>query len=210
MEDRKTVLFPSLLFAVFFVLIAITGILQIKIIQKNLGDLLKGQGEILFNHLKREIDTNLEYLSLLDTSPSIVTPRFLNVMVYDEAIVEELYNQLVELPDLEPKKVPLQNFLIMDEKGNTLLKKGTLTIPRSFVKPLVTRKQEIFIKMPSGKETALVVGVRVRGRIVFFSLNDNELENFRKKFIIKEIIENEGKRFDISGINVYDAKKSYT
>ncbi len=208
MEDRKTVVFPSLLFAAFFVLIAITGVLQIKIIQKNLGDLLRGQGEILFNHLKKEIDTNLEYLSLLDTSSSIVTPRLLNVMVYDEAIVEDLYNQLAELPDLEPRKIPLQNFLIMDEKGKTLHRKGVITIPRSSVKPLITRKQSIFIQMPSGRETSLVVGVRAHGRIVFFGLGDEELESLRKKFIVKEIIDNEGKRFDISGINVYDAKET--
>lgn len=207
MEDRKTVIFPSLLFAVFFILIAITGIVQIKIIQKNLGDLLRGQGEIFFNHLKKEIDTNLEYLSLLDTSPSIVTPRFLNIMVYDEAIVEELYNQLTELPELELRKIPFQNVVIMDEKGKILQKKGTLTVPRSFVRPLVTKKQDVFIQMPSGREPDLVMGVKTHGRIVFLDLDDAELERLRKKFIVKEIIENEGKRFDISGINVYDAKE---
>jgi len=96
MIDKKTIVFPTLLFAIFFILITITGIIQIKIVQNNLNGLLKNQGEILFNHVKREIDINLEYLDLLDKSPSVITASFLNILVYDEAIAESIYAILTE------------------------------------------------------------------------------------------------------------------
>ncbi len=66
MVDKKTIVFPTLLFGTFFLLISITGIIQIKIVRNNLNGLLGNQGEILFNHVKQEIDINLEYLDLLD------------------------------------------------------------------------------------------------------------------------------------------------
>ncbi|OPX97407.1 MAG: Sensor protein ZraS [Syntrophorhabdus sp. PtaB.Bin006] len=206
MRDKRTVLFPSLLFVVLFILITVTGFLQIKIIQKNLQELLKSQGEILFKHLKREIDINLEYLSLLDKSPSIITPNFLNIMVYDEAIVEDLYNLLSDTRNLELGKIPLEDLLILDDKGKVLARKGTLKIPASYIRPLVSKKQETFVKMPSKQENSLVMGLRIGDRIVFFSLDDAELEAFRKKSIVKEILDSEGKRFDISGINIYGPK----
>ncbi len=111
MRDKKTIVFPSLLFAVFFILITVTGILQIKIVRNNLNGLLNNQGEILFNHVRREIDINMEYLELLDKSPSIITPSFLNILVYDEAIVEDLYSLLTEMPAGVLEKIPLANVL---------------------------------------------------------------------------------------------------
>ena len=35
----------------------------------------------------------MEYLTLIEKSPSIITPNFLNVMAYDEAIVDDLYSR---------------------------------------------------------------------------------------------------------------------
>ena len=206
MRDKKTIVFPSLLFAVFFILITITGILQIKIVRNNLNGLLNNQGEILFNHVRREIDINMEYLELLDKSPSIITPSFLNILVYDEAIVEDLYSLLTEMPAGVLEKIPLANVLILDEKGNATTRKGDPKIPDSLILSLQSRKQDTFIKMPTSKDQTLVMGARVKGSIIFVSANENELESLRKKYIIKEIVENEGKRFDVSGINIYDAE----
>lgn len=205
MRDKKTIIFPSLLFAVFFILITITGIIQIKIVRNNLDGLLKGQGEILFNHVRREIDINLEYLSLLDTSPSIITPNFLNILVYDEAIVEDLYVLLSETPIGDVKSIPLANILVLDEKGNTVGRKGEPKIPSPYIQSLLSMKQETFIKMPTSKDQTLVVGLRSKGSIFFLSVNEDELEGLRKKMIIKNIIENEEKRFDVAGINIYGA-----
>jgi signal transduction histidine kinase len=206
MRDKKTIVFPSLLFAVFFILITVTGILQIKIVRNNLNGLLNNQGEILFNHVRREIDINMEYLELLDKSPSIITPSFLNILVYDEAIVEDLYSLLTEMPAGVLEKIPLANVLILDEKGNATTRKGDPKIPDSLILSLQSRKQDTFIKMPTSKDQTLVMGARAKGSIIFVSADENELESLRKKYIIKEIVENEGKRFDVSGINIYDAE----
>ena len=206
MRDKTTILFPSLLFAVFFVLITITGIIQIKIVQNNLDGLLKGQGEILFNHVRREIDINLEYLSLLDTSPSIITPNFLNILVYDEAIVEDLYGLLAETPADDIGKLPIQNILVLDEKGKNLASKGEPKVTVQNIQPLVSRQQETFIKMPTTRDQTLVIGLRSKGSIYFLSIDEDELEGLRKKVIIKSIVENEGKRLDVSRINIFDAQ----
>ena len=204
MGDKKTVVFPTILFAIFFILIAITGILQIKIVRNNLNDLLRNQGEILFNHVKREIDINLEYLALLDKSPSIITPSFLNILVYDETIVENIYAVLTEVSAGNLDSTPLANVLILDENGNTMERKGAPKIPSSLIQSIVSKKQETFIKMPTSKDQSLLVGVQAKGSIIFVSVDENELEGLRKKHIIKEIVENEGKRFDVSGIKIYD------
>jgi signal transduction histidine kinase len=204
MRDKKTIVFPTLLFAIFFILITITGIIQIKIVQNNLNDLLKNQGEILFNHVKREIDINLEYLNLHDKSPSVITPSFLNILAYDEAIAESIYAILKETTVGSLDNTPLEDVLILDEKGNTIAQKGNPRIPGPTIQSLVSKKQETLIKMPTSQVQAFLMGVREHGSIIFVSIDENELESLRKKYIIKDIIENEGKRFDVSGITLYD------
>jgi signal transduction histidine kinase len=204
MRDKKTVVFPTLLFAIFFILITITGILQIKIVRNNLNGLLKNQGEILFNHVKREIDINLEYLDLLDKSPSIITPSFLNILVYDEAIVESIYALLAEVTPEALNNASLTNVLILDERGTVVTRKGDPKIPGASIRSIISKEHETLIKMPTIKDQTLFVGARTKGSIIFVSVDENELESLRKKYIIKDIVENEGKRFDVSGIAVYD------
>jgi len=204
MIDKKTVVFPTILFSVFFILITITGILQIKIIRNNLDDLLKNQGEILFNHVKREIDMTLEYLDFLDKSPSVVTPSFLNMLVYDEAIVESIHAVLTAVIPENVGDTPLANVLVLDEKGAVISRKGDPKIPGHSIRSIVSREHETVIKMATSKDQTVIVGVRSKGFIVFACVGKNELENLRKKFITKDIVENEGKRFDASGIAIYD------
>lgn len=204
MVDKKTIVFPTLLFGTFFLLISITGIIQIKIVQNNLNGLLRNQGEILFNHIKREIDINLEYLDLLDKSPPVITPSFLNILVYDEAIAENIYAVLTETTSDNLVNAPLENMLILDEKGKTRARKGNPKIPGEAIRSFMSNKQDTFIKMPAGKVQSLLMGVRSHDSIIFASVDENELEKLRRKYIIKEIIENEGKRFDVSGIIIYD------
>ena len=110
MEDKRTILYPSLLFAILLVLISVTGYLQIRITQRNMENLLLNEGEILFKHVKREIDINLEYLGLLDRSPSLLTPNLLNLMSYDEAIVEDLYTLLHRMDTASVGSCPFPAF----------------------------------------------------------------------------------------------------
>jgi len=206
MKDRKPVLFPSLLFALFFVLIAVTGFFQIRIVQRNFENLLKSEGEMLISHIRREIDTNLEYLNYIEQSPAIITPKFLNIMAYDETIVEELFTLISTITENNIHAVSLQNILLMDEYGKVIIKKGTLAIPEFFIQSLVSRKQKTVVKMPSGKDKSLMMGVTINGRIVFTTIDATELALLRKKLIVQEIIEKEEKGIHIAGITVYNQK----
>lgn len=204
MGDRKSILFPSLLFALFFVLIAITGFIQIRIVQKNFETLLKSEGETLISHIIREIDTNLEYLNYIEQSPAIITPKFLNIMVYDESIVEELFDLISTLSDRDTQKAPFKNILILKDNGMVLMKKGAPTIPSSYVSTLISRKQKTVIKMPAGKDKSLIMGAVLNGRIVFISLDEEELALLRKKLIVQEILEKEERGIHITGITIYN------
>jgi signal transduction histidine kinase len=206
MGDKKTFVFPSLLFAIFFALIAITGYFQIRIINKNIEALLKNEGEIIFNHIKREIDINLEYLNLLEKSPSIITPNFLNIMVYDEAIIDDLYNFFRNIESMDVEKMPISNIIVIDRDGKTITKKGLVRIPMSYIRTFQSGAKETFVKTPGKGDKFFTMGIKTKGNTVFFSLDEDELDALRKKLTIREIVEAEEKRFNIAGINIYDAK----
>ncbi|RPJ56356.1 MAG: hypothetical protein EHM12_10465, partial [Dehalococcoidia bacterium] len=208
MGDKKTYIFPSLLFIVFFLLIAVTGYFQIRLIRSNVEDWLRSEGELIFSHIKREIDINLEYLRLngIENIPSIITPNLMNVMVYDEDIVEDLYALLNSASEDDFGKLPFSNTLIIDMKGNVVLKRGTIAIPQSYIAPILSGNQQTLIKMPAGKGKSLLMGIRVRNYVIFFILDDNELEKLRTKHVIREILEREGKRLNVVGIGIYDGR----
>ena len=208
MGDKKTILFPSLLFAILFLLITITGYFQINVIEKNIENLLRGEGEIVYTHIRREIDINLEYLDLLEKSPTIITPNFLNAMISDEAILEDLYNLFSNMQTVDAGNIPLSNFVLIDPNGDVIFKKGDFTIPPASLKILLTKKQDTVLKMPTHKDPTLVMGIWVKGRIVFFSIDGQELDALRKKFVIKDILEREEQRFNVVGIKIYDEKGS--
>ena len=66
MQDKKQkLLFPLLLFGIFFVLIVITGFIQIAITKRNMEGLLLDQAETLFQSVAREIEMDMEYLILI-------------------------------------------------------------------------------------------------------------------------------------------------
>ncbi len=208
MGDKKTILFPSLLFAILFLLIAITGYFQISIIEKNIENLLRGEGEVVYTHIRREIDINLEYLDLLEKSPAIITPNFFNAMVSDEAILEDIYNLFSTAENADAGNIPLSNFAVIDPDGNVVFKKGNFTIPRASLKTLLIKKKDTVLKMPNQKDPALIMGMWVKGRIVFFSIDGQELDALRKKFVIKDVLEKVERRFNVVGITIYDEKGS--
>jgi len=208
MGDKKTILFPSLLFAILFLLIAITGYFQIGIIKDNIENLLRGEGEIIYTHIRREIDINLEYLDLLEKSPAIITPNFLNAMVSDEAILEDLYNLFSNTETADAGTIPLSNFAIIDPNGDVIFRKGDFTIPPASLKTLLGKEQDTVLKMPANKDPALVMGMWAKGRVVFFRIGRQELDGLRKKFVIKDVLEREERRFNVVGITIYDEKAS--
>jgi signal transduction histidine kinase len=203
MKDKK-ILFPLLLLAIFFVLIATTGFFQIAITKRNIEGLLRGEGETLFQSIAREVEMNMEYLTLIEKSPSLITPNFLNVMSYDEAIVDDLYNRFSKATGVEEAKASLDTMLVTDTTGKTLVRKGSLQVSRADLGILLRKEQHTVVRMPDDRDRSLFMGIRLADRILFFSLSPSELERLRKKYIMKALLENEAKRLNISQINVYD------
>jgi signal transduction histidine kinase len=206
MTDKKNFIFPTLLFAIFFLLIIATGFLQIRVIKNNVEGLLKGEGEIVYNHIKREIDINLEYVDLLEKSPAIVTPNFLDVMISDEAIVEDLYNLMSATENSRIGNLPLKNYTVFDVKGSIIARKGELRVPDAELRSIVAKKRETILKMPTSKDKSLFMGMRIQDRIFFFKIDDQEMEFLRKKSVLQDILDREEKQFNVVGINIYDQK----
>ncbi len=189
-----------------FILITTTGFLQIRIVQKNIEELLKNEADILFRHIQREINLNLEYLTLLEQSPSIITPNFLNIMVYDEAIVDHLYTLLAGAAGKNVEAIPVANIIILDKDRRVVARKGSPKISPAYINAFFADKRDSFLRMPVSREGHLVLGVRTAGQVVFLSLSETELDMMRRRFIIKEILEGEEKRFNIAGIKILDSK----
>jgi signal transduction histidine kinase len=204
MEDKRPIVYPSLLFAILFILISITGYFQVRVTQKNMESLLLNEGETLFKHVKREIDINLEYLDLLDKSPSLITPNQLGLMVYDEAIVEDLYSLLHNRGHFNPEDIPFSNVVVTDGKGKTVFTRGSVTVPPDYARRLAADRQGTVVRMPTSKDRSLLMGVKQKDVTLFLSLNDRELTALRKKLIVRSILEREEKSFNIVGTTLYD------
>jgi len=204
MGDKKTIIFPSLLFAIFFILILMTGFFQMRVIHNSIEDLLKGEGEIVYKHIKREIDLNLEYLGLLEKSPAIITPNFLDIMISDETIVEDLYNLMSSTDISRIDKLPLANYTVFDLNGNVVASKGAVSISLSQLQSFITKKRATFLKMPTGRDKSLFMGMRVKEYVFFLNIDEREFELLRKKSIVQNVLEREEKRFNVVGISIYD------
>jgi signal transduction histidine kinase len=203
MNDKK-VLFPLLLFAIFFVLIAITGFFQITIIKRNIEGLLRSEGETLFRSISREIEVSMEYLSLVEKSPSIITPNILNVMTYDEAIVDDIVGQLTQPTERSWNSTSLTNVLATDRNGKELERKGSIKVGKAYLDVLLKKDQQTVIRLPNDEDRSLFMGIKLPDKLVFFILSPGELESLRKIYVMKTIIENEQKRMGIREINIYD------
>ncbi len=203
MTGKRPYVFPSLLFGLFFLFIIVTGFVQIRIIKNNVEGLLRGEGEIVYNYIRREIDNSLEYVSLLEKSPTIVTPNFFNVMVSDEAIAEDLYNMLANTDELQLSKIALSNYVVFDTKGVAIARKGNLTVSDSYLKALIAKKETV-LRLPAGKDNSLFMGIRIRDRIFFLRVDDHEMELLRKKAVIQDILDTGENQFNVMGIRMYD------
>lgn len=195
-------------FALFLLLVTLTGFFQIRIIRSNIERQLMGEAEIIFAHIQREIDINLEYLSLLDRSAVIITPYFFNIMAFDEAIIDDLdtvIGDLLKHPGpWDFKKLSFTNVVEYDLKGGIIAEKGRCDIPAELVTRLVSGNAMTAIRMPVKNDRALLFGRRVGERILFVRMNAPELETHRRKVILKDIVDREEKRFNIDAITIYD------
>lgn len=206
MRDKRTLFFPLSLFAIFFVLIAFTGVFQIRIIKENIEGILQAEGEILSKSIQQEIDRNIEYLDLLGKSPAIITPVYLNILSYDEAIIDDLYDELSRLSLSELDRTPYRHLLVTDEKGRQIERKGSISVVPSYFEALLKKGERTVLRMPSDVDQSLFIGVRAKDHLVFVDLDEEELKGLRKKAIVEAVLEAEEKRLNVSGISVFNPK----
>ncbi len=208
MGDKRAVAFP-LFFAFFLILVTLTGFFQIRIIRDNIERQLAGEAEVIFSHIQREIDLNLDYLTLLDRSPTIITPYFFNVMSFDESIIDDIDAELMDhlgKQKLDIGSVPYGNLVEYDMSGNILASKGKPNVPPDSLAMLRSGSRETIIRMPARHDRGLLFGRRIGKRIVFVRINPGDLEILRRKVILKDIVDREEKRFNINAIKIYDEK----
>ncbi len=211
MGDKRAVAFP-LFFAFFLILVTLAGFFQIRIIRSNIERQLTGEAEVIFSHIQREIDLNLDYLTLLDRSPALITPYFYNVMSYDEAIIDEIDGALTDHAGNQDRRdmmsLPYSNLIEYDILGDTRLSKGKPDIPSDLLQKLTSGSQETVIRMPARNDKALLFGKRFRQRIIFVRVDPGDLEILRRKVVLKDIVDREEKRFNIDMIRIFDGRGS--
>ncbi len=205
--DKKTFIILPMIFFIFIFLIAITGLLQYSVIKKNMDELLKNEGEVIFNYLNTEISQVLEYLSIAERSPSFVPLEIINVFAYDETIIGDFYYMLKNTKTSDLMDAPVSNLLVVDTKGNIMAKKGAIKIKKSDIDTLLKQKQDTMIKAPHENKNSLLMGIKDDERIIFFTIDKNELNTLRNRYIIRDIIDRELGRFNLKGITIFDEQK---
>ncbi len=208
MGDKRAIAFP-LFFAFFLILVTLTGFFQIRIIRSNIERQIEGEAEVIFSHIQREIDLNLDYLTLLDRSPALITPYFYNAMSFDESIIDEIDATLTERlgkKKQDPGSLPYTNFIEYDISGHILASRGKPNIPADVIRKLRSGGLETVIRMPTRYDKGLLFGRRFGKHIIFVRINPGDLEILRRRLILKDIIDREEKRFNIDSIIIYDEK----
>jgi hypothetical protein len=199
----RSLYLPHPFVLVFFILVAIIAYFQMRITKENMEALLKGEGN-LYSTYKRELDVNLEYLEIIGRSPSLVTPSFLNIMAYDEEVAEEIYSGFRNAGIPELKKSDISNILVVDRWGRVLWKKGDFHISISTINRFLKGRDNALIETPSKDDGIIIIGIRTEDKAIFFGLDKEVLNGLKKRLLIKDIIEREGKRLNVTGINLYD------
>ncbi len=206
MGDKRAVVAFPLFFAFFLILVTLAGFFQIRIIRGNIERQLTGEAEVIFSHIEREIDLNLDYLALLDRSPALITPYFYNIMSFDESIIDDIDTALTELSEQGLNSLPYANLVEYDISGKPLASKGKPNIPGDILRKLRSGGRQTVIRMPTRHDRGLLFGKRFDRRIIVVRIGPGDLEVLRRKVILKDIVDREGKRFNIDAIRIYDEK----
>ena len=111
-------------------------------------------------------------MDLLEKSPAIVTPNFLDIMISDEAIVEDVYNLMSDTENSRIDNLPLKNYTVFDIKGSIIARKGELQVSDAELRSIIAKKRETILKMPTSKDKSLFMGMRIQDRIFFFKIDE--------------------------------------
>lgn len=205
MEEKKTLFFLPLLFSIFFLLTAITGIFQLRVIRENIDEFMKKEASMVIDYVSKQIDMNFEYLSIAEKIPSF---NLLNVISYDEEIIDDFYFLFNNTSEQNLLNIPVENFKVFNMEGKLLAEKGNIKVKKQDVAMFLRKSQKTLIKTPHEKDKGFFMGFKTKDRVVFFYLDNTELDALRRKFIIKKILENEVERYNVSGIIIYDNKNN--
>ena len=120
------------------------------------------------------------------------------------AIVEDIYALVTQTPAEQVAGLPFDNLALVDLTGRQIFSKGSIQETAKRLAELLGKNQQTLIRMPSREDGSLFIGIRMDRSVLFLSLPEKELDNMRKKYIVKAILENETKGLNIAGINVYE------
>jgi len=204
---KKTFIFLPMIFLIFFFLVVIAGLLQYGVIKKNMDELLKKEGEVIFSYLNTEISKVLEYLSIAEKSPYFFPLEIINVSAYDETIIGDFYYMLKNTKTSDLMDTPVSNLLVVDAKGNIMVKKGAIKIKKSDIDTFLKQKQDTIIKTPYENKNSFFMGIKDDERIIFFTIDSNEFNKLRNRYIIKDIIDREVGKINLKGITIFDEKR---
>lgn len=204
MGNRSKLFYFTLVLGFFFLITGLTGYFQIVTLKKNMEAILAKEAEIIAGYLLREININLEYIDVAGRSELIITPSFLEIMAYEEAIIEDLIENLIaEEKGLD--EIPLSNYMVLDAAGNLLKKKGDIEQGEKVIKALLSGKEKAHLKTTKGSEPYILIGFRVDNKkIIVLSLSKNDMAELKKRYVVKEIVEREIDRLKLAGVRIFD------
>ncbi len=204
MINKKRLVYLSSVFGIFFIIIGLTGYFQVSVIKRNMWSLLEKEAELAYGHLKREIDINLEYLDLADRSVFDVTPGFLTAITYEDEVIEDLVERILVSPEKSLKEISPLGYAIFDKKGNLVDKRGLIQEDQKLLRSLLSGKERIITKPRSQGGENLTFGLRLNDGAVIVTFTKEQMKDLKRKYVLREIGEQEKERLKLVGINVYD------
>lgn len=93
---RKRSVYLFCILCALFGIVVFIGYAQIANIKKSMEDLLVKEAEIIHRHLAREIDLTFGYLDLIEHSNIFLTQAFLDLITYEEVLIEELLDEVIK------------------------------------------------------------------------------------------------------------------
>jgi len=98
---------------------------------------------------------------------------------------------------LTDRQLPLKIYTVYDMKGTIIAGKGELQVSDADLRSLIAKKRETILKMPTSKDKSLFMGMRIRDRIFFFKIDEQEMEILKKKSVLQDILDREEKQFNV-------------
>lgn len=198
MKGRKGILAFLSLFSLSVLFILLSGLLQLRTEEKEMLQLLKGEAMLLSKYVEDEVEWQLGLVETLSRHPSLLLPQMMDLASLDEEIVAEIHEAIVRQNPSVPEDILAEKMAIYDKEGKRLGGRGDIEITDSFLKTLL--KEGTFAKV---SEESLITGVRIGERFVFLEMGKAELDELRKRHLLKSIVQRVGEGTNVTGVMLY-------